>query len=1215
MPEAIIFNGVDGVTPPDKVAQDEAAAASNVDFSLYPGAAAIRRGSVRIVKPSTSQIEVLYRHYSEAAYGSAPWYASDSSGAIYRITGGFGSPSASSIASGGVTSENDLTAFASWRDDVFIASGPVGIRDDGSSDRAWVPPAPASAVTLTTATLTPVTVTSTYGIVEGSGSHASGTATATVDASTFRAVLTQAPTTNLNVNGTNTIGDYGVHSVEIALSEPKNLTRVLIEYSIGDITFTNKLVAQLKATDILDAAPDPDVLIDGLLEEESGVPVRSRTAATVRGLVRREFRPTGAQAGAETTSFTTWAVPVTNLRFVGRASAADLTNVQQCRLIIEATSDLVATIRNWVVQGAETYSLNDPYVGYSYWETFARVETIGGIQAIVDESAPSPASARTKAINAAMVVVSGNASPGEGMTHRVLYRQGGYMRDAYAVSTHAVATATVTDTIPDIAALARGDAMLRDIRAALPQAVRAAVAHRERMFVGYDNIVAWSLPGRPGTFPKSSEASVSHTADRIQSLQVHGDNLVIVNRDSVYELTGSIFEGASADWTLQRSGAKGGSVAARATVRTPFGILLVREQGLFLYQPGVGVDRPIEWATARMGDVFKGNGAFDPAQKKGSRVGSGMNQAALSHCVAAWHDDKLWFGFGDASATRPNRFAVLDFLRQRVWFYTFPWSVRSLWADRDSNALIAATTDGALMRLNIGHNDQTTSGVASSITWSLLTRQWVVDGNLTAQSVRVDNEGLNNGVLSAVYDGTSTAALGTLSADARDWEQFALDGSNASAVQFALSGTQASADQGVIHRIEWGGLFDPPAVSFLSDDEDDAGWQCEKIWDGVTAEMQVVGTGTVTAVTYIDGTAVQTNTTVGPHARTLLHWSLPHDTLGDVAFTTYTGGSSDVEFRFWPKTRYTARREPCRVNAYKTDLDSGEERLFDAFDVDVDPNGTVTSSFYLDGALIGAYTSVGTNGRQSFAHALPQDTYGRTAFVCHNGTLFKHYRTWYHTRPEPDRLSRWQYGPVTYDTEQLFRTVVCDVNPLGTATAIVQIDGVAVETATFTGLTRQTFEIGLDLTGGNAARTGRKIEVDIGAVGAGAKLKHYDTKVESTNKPFGKDTWIVDYTKIGGASRLDLAVAQSMDVEVVDNGTATVTSIWDVDNVAVATTTLTFVGRQYLDRQLLPPGMRGYIFRQRVRASAPVQVWSSRIEVQPVGVKGAIHRALSGTPR
>ena len=150
--------------------------------------------------------------------------------------------------------------------------------------------------------------------------------------------------------------------------------------------------------------------------------------------------------------------------------------------------------------------------------------------------------------------------------------------------------------------------------------------------------------------------------------------------------------------------------------------------------------------------------------------------------------------------------------------------------------------------------------------------------------------------------------------------------------------------------------------------------------------------------------------------------------------------------KIW-KTRFQARNEPPSINSFKTDVESLEEHRIEAFDVDVNPNGTLTSTIFVDNTAVATNTFVGT-ARQSFTVSVPNDTdetFGRTLYVIHNGAGFKHYNTWFHKIPEPDRwLNKHWEGP-TWPSARTPKTWIAELNPLGgTCTGIVYLDNVAI---------------------------------------------------------------------------------------------------------------------------------------------------------------------------
>jgi hypothetical protein len=314
--------------------------------------------------------------------------------------------------------------------------------------------------------------------------------------------------------------------------------------------------------------------------------------------------------------------------------------------------------------------------------------------------------------------------------------------------------------------------------------------------------------------------------------------------------------------------------------------------------------------------------------------------------------------------------------------------------------------------------------------------------------------------------------------------------------------------------------------------------------------------------------------------------------------------------------------EPKRVKFLKTDYDEAgtpNEKVWDVHYADVEAfgAGSVLGTVFIDGtAVMTATIASPTAGRQTVKTAFPTATYGNLRHTVYNastGVVFKHFASRCAARPEPDRVATVTAGPWTFPSDQNLETWVADINPLGIVTGTLFVDGTAVSTSTFSGGARQVFNVGLDL---DAALTpsveGRTLHVVYNGV-FGLPLKHYDTKIVTTPKPFGKTTWHIDYRKAGGATQLDMPRFWALDAET-QSGTATITSIWDVDGTALTTQTLTLVGRQWQDRLRLPAGARGYLFRQRLIANAPIEVFRSSLDIERVGIKGLSRVSVAGKP-
>jgi hypothetical protein len=261
----------------------------------------------------------------------------------------------------------------------------------------------------------------------------------------------------------------------------------------------------------------------------------------------------------------------------------------------------------------------------------------------------------------------------------------------------------------------------------------------------------------------------------------------------------------------------------------------------------------------------------------------------------------------------------------------------------------------------------------------------------------------------------------------------------------------------------------------------------------------------------------------------------------------------------------------------------------------------------IDGTAVSTQTLTGA-GRQSYVFAYPEDKYGRTYWTIYNvnsGARFKHFRTWYHTDTEPDRVTLVQWGPQVYPSDSIVKTWVAELNPLGTCTGTILVEGTAVSTQTFVGTRRQTYNVGLP----NISVGG---DVDIIYTNA-TTMKHYKSFLEAVPKPFGKKTWLMEYKKVGGASQLDFGRFFGVDGEP-STGTATVTSIWDLDGTAFQTNTLTYTGRNFNDRIPFAPGARAKIYQQRITSDVDFRVWRATLDLHRVGRKGVSAFTLDGEP-
>lgn len=181
---------------------------------------------------------------------------------------------------------------------------------------------------------------------------------------------------------------------------------------------------------------------------------------------------------------------------------------------------------------------------------------------------------------------------------------------------------------------------------------------------------------------------MSDIGDNIQAI-IPGWNLLIINQASVYELTGSVFEGPNQNWSLQKSMSRRGCAAPRTCINTPYGVLLFSFDGLSMYRQGYGIDTELDWVYAKIGDLWKGNRGNDPAAVKG-RIPA-LNHAAIFNSCAAYRDETIYLSVPTGTNTLPDTTFVINLARQKVWMYQYPYYITASYYDRVDNRLMAGS--------------------------------------------------------------------------------------------------------------------------------------------------------------------------------------------------------------------------------------------------------------------------------------------------------------------------------------------------------------------------------------------------------------------------------------------------------------------------------------------------------------------------------------------
>lgn len=1239
--EQIRFDGgVDACAAPHLLAPNQVQTSTNVDFSLEWGGLVCRRG--HIVFGTGANFKLIDRNYTATTIDESPWYGIGASGGLYRGTGTTGTRTLTVVGTNGdqVSTKSGLTKY---QQKVYAAIGNAGYRDNGTNCWNWIIDKPATpfgtvatsgygTFTAFNGTLTAVegTVVSAAGspwllntCTTGTGTRIVLTGTLGTSAYNWEdpVVIVTDTTSSLAPAGTQTYtkGPYAVDYMMFAFSNPSVVVRVTRDASIGDTSFANYWHAETTLDEIRSALPNPTALALAQQGEisatESLVALNSFTNAVGGGGKLRPNSPIGYIAPITTGSMP-WAVPRTDYQFVGATPNPGWTDIRAVRVIVEAIDTTAAYIGGWSSIGSQLVPLTDLFGGIRYWQTFARVEN--GV--IVEEGAPSDASnpiyPQFGAGALSLTVYTGTAT--SGVTHRVIYRAGGLLDDAYQVGMIPLPGTLAYDYgNPDLNVI-NNPRMVRNIESTWPSDGFGAVSEpfADRIFLGTGNSIIWTAPGSPTQLQSDTETTVSNSGDVVKGLIVW-DRLIIVNQNSVYEFDGNTFEGPDADWVLKKSGARRGSIAPRTIIKTPYGIPLLNYDGISMYTPGYGVDQPIDWVWDKIGDAWRGTGTNAPATLKGSRVPA-INMSQIRDATAAYGDGKLYLLLPTQGLSTAKTLFVIDFTHKNVWWYQTSESSEyyGMFYDIVENRLIVGGGPG-LYQFETGLTDN-----GNKIVWTAKTRAWTTKNDMVLENLSVEgicNVGTATGslggiVVTAIIDNTSTQTLGTLTNTTKQWVPLTLNGTVGNNVVFGFSGTNLGTAQSNVYGLSWDTIVQPPKVNYWRSEEDLSGGEQQKIWDVHFDEIDILGTGTITAVTFIDNIATLTNTMTGlTGGRTLVPTAFPAETYGYIAYTTYTGTPL---FKIY-KTYNITRPEPAPVVSYVTDRfipgDGGNgNATMEAWwhDVLSDLNcngGTTTATHYIDNLVVSTNTYTG-NGRTGYTKPFIVQTYGNVAYTKYSSTTpFKHYVTYYKYDLEPTRTTSWEGSFSVLPSENFVKTWLPTINPQGGTVAALLYDesNAIIGSASLTGSIRKTYEIGLaNITKGKTIKP---------IYTSSTPFKHYVTNYEFAPKPFGKQTWVVNYFRPQGASQLGMGRFHTIDLE--GTATSTVTSTWLVDETAILTNTWTISsGRNVIDQIPFPSGVRGYLFQQQLTSTNNFNVWRSNIDFENITVKGLVRNVIKGTP-
>lgn len=1199
--QSLNFRTLNLTSARDKLAEGEVASALNIDFGREVGAAVVRRGTSPIYAGSTRishpNVRTIARHYIDPySIGSSKWYTSTATATYRDLT---------QIGSGG--EHVPMVQFKEW---MIISTEAGGIMDDGTTTIPWIGHAPSTApsVSVENAPLyqpagvwTAQQVTTWTPAGDGNGGVAEGT---------DKIVIQFTPS-----NGNFDLAEDSIFYIDISLSN----TDVVVtqEWSIGAPDFKNVMRAQCVPGQPTALFANPALVVDianASLEERERMLEEMRMHAKM---------PSTALTLSPNV-YGVWAVQRPMFE-MSSSVAADWSNIGAVRYIVEGTGDMMVGIRNLAVSNTTGYPLNDPSSGYVWWETW--VTKKDGY--VSRESAPSPPSAR-KPVQAARATITLPVTPpaSYGYTHRRIYRQGGYMRDAYLVAEVPIATTTVIDAKSDVDALLGNVRMVRDIYSNQEfggYATCFSEPFNGRLVFGFENRIWWSEPNMPGMVRRTSWAEVSHAGDHVQAIVNWGPILVVINRDSIYEVDGEL--------RVQRSNSPRGSKAKKVPCSTPYGIPILDYDGLHFYQPGASNIIQYDWIQRAVGNL-------SPL----------LNTYYINNSFAVWADNRLYLAIPTQSSS-PDTILVFDFVHQTTSLWKYPYAITAGYWNQVDNELILGTPHGLVNGNSRFSDNDWTPTAELPVTWNFETGLWTFVPESRLMNIGVDWRG-SASVEIAANGGPYTTILS--SSGPRRRELPTASGTLYNTVSFRFSGQ----GPGAVYALEWDAYDEVPKVLFARSPY--ARFDTDMRLNAVTVHADALSSN-VTVRVYVNGSVVHTTTitgdgptgytitipeTVGASAFVELEsttpfrfyelrfhgepepavvtrlrvdekiyeqeqefkaWAANMDCLGNtVTVSIYIDATLITTFQvsgqgrkgyvqalpasgpvhpmgrhIWAEysggpfrhyaTWYEVKAEPSRLHHFRTNPDMrGEEHEWKAFSYVLE--GTATAKVYIDGAEV-LQKSVSGAG----VEALPPSTFGRTAYVVYSSSApFKHYGTTFTTRAEPHRLTSFRTDPDMRGEEHEWRTISYVLE--GSATAEVYIDGVLVTTFTATGAGVQALP---PLTYGRTAYV---------IYTSSTPFKHYGTSWGAEVEPPRVTSWVYTHEPLPSTARLKTLVS------VLNCLGGTVTAQVEVDGVVVKTVELTGGGRTTYNTALDVSGASVRVFYS---AATPFKHYSSVVELAP----------------
>lgn len=221
------------------------------------------------------------------------------------------------------------------------------------------------------------------------------------------------------------------------------------------------------------------------------------------------------------------------------------------------------------------------------------------------------------------------------------------------------------------------------------------------VFMIKDNLLYYCKPNQPEYWPSDYYIEVCPPQETLKAIQIHNGVPYVISTEDIYMIQGS---GATSFFPFKMK-AKVGCLSDKGALSLGgLGITHIDTNGFYQFK---GANEDTRFSDDKFNPLFSG-----------VTTGSipGLNRTYASNCWLFSHDNKLWFGFPDTTATYPNNVIVFNLLTMRGVHFSYPFQIGSITLDNTNNRILAFDSTGFVRVLD---DPTVTNDSGTAISWQL----------------------------------------------------------------------------------------------------------------------------------------------------------------------------------------------------------------------------------------------------------------------------------------------------------------------------------------------------------------------------------------------------------------------------------------------------------------------------------------------------------------